>query len=1380
MAGLELSSILKTRKTSVSRLAQALAFCFGFFGALHLGTGLVAGAEEPVPHWQIDGFKAALLDPDPNVVRAAILYREAGRILAAMGAAAKDQAPILIERLGDENSNVRAAAARALGVMGAAVKEVATLVAGRLGDEDRNVRAAAAQALKAMGAAAKDQVPLVAGRLGDEDSDVRRAAVQALKAMGAAAKEVAPLLAGRLGDGDRNVRRAAAQALGAMGAAVKEVATLVAGRLGDEDRNVRIAAAQALKAMGAAAKDQAPLLAERLGDEKWDVRAAAVKALGVMGAAAKEVAPLVAERLGDEDSDVRRAAVQALKAMGAAAKGQAPLLAGRLGDGDRNVRIAAAQALGAMGAAAKDQAPLLAERLGDGDRDVHNTAARALKAMGAAAKEVAPLLAGRLGDGDRYVRTAAAQALGAIGAAAKDQAPLLAGRLGDEDRDVRAAAVQALGAMGAAAKDQAPLLAGRLRDEDRIVRGAAAQALGAIGAAAKDQAPLLAGRLGDWDGGVRRAAAQALGAIGQAAKEVAPLVAGRLDDEDPNVRIAAAQALKAMGAAAKDQAPLVAGRLGDEDPNVRAAAAQALKAMGAAAKDQAPLVAGRLGDEDPNVRAAAAQALGVMGAAAKEVAPLVAGRLGDEDRNVRATAVQALKAMGAAAKEVAPLVAGRLGDEDSDVRRAAVQALKAMGAAAKEVAPLLAGRLGDEDRNVRRAAAQALKAMGAAAKDQAPLLAGRLGDEDRNVRIAAVQALGAMGAAAKDQAPLLAEWFGNESSGSGSREVQILARLGPFDVGSIPAILTPGYRNSSRRAEMRFLAHFLTGGRERAEVVLAWLGAQNGDPVPAAKENRDYARQVLELFEELWPSTEGFEGVRKNLAEAIEILVRNVTWGVGDIPRLENHRDNINPISSAYALSIEQAILATRGLDWARWALRAAALHGAFWITLIFAYPKFRPVQAIFFWNPWVRRVAGFGYVGLLLAWLPFLRRRLLAPFRDSLLADARLKEFRDADYFPASDVVEQRTKSRSPVTSALAEINGQIVLEGDSGLGKTMFLRHLAKNTKRLAVILDAKRCHNGVIEAIQEKLEGLARDPKYLRNIIFAGAIDVIIDGLNEVSAETRAGIAHFAERFSKGNLMITTQPMQWSPPPLATIYLLRPLRDDQIEAFLTTRASGRSEDAKVTGEAFAGRCRDFLRGALGAEVPHGEREEYRRTLSNPMDLSVVAQMLAHDRTPNLLDLQAQHYRVMADDYKAHNQGHDFPLQAFSDRVYEMRCDDETAFAADEFQDELVAMAAHRMVIPRQTAIREAEAMPLWTFRHDKVMDYFLVQAFLGKDNPRAAEHLGDARFRGTYLLMASLMPLDDAEELRERFINHAVDTKDHSISDSFIELLRTRTAA
>ena len=68
------------------------------------------------------------------------------------------------------------------------------------------------------------------------------------------------------------------------------------------------------------------------------------------------------------------------------------------------------------------------------------------------------------------------------------------------------------------------------------------------------------------------------------------------------------------------------------------------------------------------------------------------------------------------------------------------------------------------------------------------------------------------------------------------------------------------------------------------------------------------------------------------------------------------------------------------------------------------------------------------------------------------------------------------------------------------------MFLRDLVRRASQTVVFLPATRCAQGVLDAIQGKLEGPARDPEYLHKLA--------IDGLNEVSTDTRARVVEFAE--------------------------------------------------------------------------------------------------------------------------------------------------------------------------------------------------------------------------------------------------------------------------
>ncbi len=283
-------------------------------------------------------------------------------------------------------------------------------------------------------------------------------------------------------------------------------------------------------------------------------------------------------------------------------------------------------------------------------------------------------------------------------------------------------------------------------------------------------------------------------------------------------------------------------------------------------------------------------------------------------------------------------------------------------------------------------------------------------------------------------------------------------------------------------------------------------------------------------------------------------------------------------------------------------------------------------VQALFFWNPWVRRITGLGYVGLLLAWIPWLRRLLFAPFRESLLADANLNTFDDDRYYPGSLARRQQdgAESAQAVVEAIPRITGQIVLIGESGLGKTMFLRRLIHQARRVTVYLPAWKCNKGVLEAIQAKLHGPARDPNYLGTLIYAGAVDLCIDGVNEAATDTREEIRAFVEKHFKGNIIIGTQPIDWRLPATARSWILEPLTEDQIEAFLRSRAP--SDPSTAEGTDYADRCRRFLAVALDHKRPTEEREANRRVLSNPMDATVVSAMLVRGEAPDLFRLQEQ----------------------------------------------------------------------------------------------------------------------------------------------------------
>ncbi len=796
--------------------------------------------------------------------------------------------------------------------------------------------------------------------------------------------------------------------------------------------------------------------------------------------------------------------------------------------------------------------------------------------------------------------------------------------------------------------------------------------------------------------------------------------------------------------------------------------------------------------------------MGNLGDAGAKYAPDLANILKDEkvDADVRRGAASALDNLGGAGAKYAPDILNFLKDEkvSAYVRGNAASALDNLGGAGAKYAPDILNFLKDQkvDASVRRNAALALGKLGDAGAKYAPDILNFLKDEkvDADVRGNATSALGNLGTAGAKYAPDLLNFLKDEKVFASVRgnAAEALTSMRQLKLAEVVVVLNYAYepnqgkfRNDGDFEYWRFLTYFLGGGTEDVKTLLKWVG--NPQTLPT-QINYAECKHTLEVFREAWQGSQGLERLQKDLADKIANVAQRVNWQIKDVDLLLIHQKNLQAAQhTTQADAVQKAINKIKGWQLLLNTRNTILAHIVFWLALIFAYPKFPQVQAIFFWNPWVRRIGGIGYVGFLLTWVPFLRRKLFEPFKFSLLADAGLDNFQDNAYFPESAIVETRFIASShqnigdmhPITQALPTINGQIVLIGDSGLGKSMFLRHLLKNSQRIVVFLPAQKCDNGVIEAIQKKLHGQAQDAEFLKNLIYSGAIDICIDGLNEVTADTRAKITQFVEYYFRGNIIMTTQPLEWIPPSTAKIYHLQPLAQTQIHKFLISRQPRIPQNAQVQGADYEKACEKYLAAILNTQQPPEELAAVQRILSNPMDLTVVALMLSQAKQPDLFYLQEQQYKLMAAEYQQEwNQ--EFPLKKFAEAVYQMRLNDQQALPADEFYQVLMSLedAKYKMVVSRQWKDDKGEPQKQYYFRHDKIMDFFLVQNFLGQDDEvetRLIDHMGDPRFRGVYFLLATLLPLDAAKQLREQLIQYAADTKDHTVSDTFVQLLRTK---
>jgi len=562
--------------------------------------------------------------------------------------------------------------------------------------------------------------------------------------------------------------------------------------------------------------------------------------------------------------------------------------------------------------------------------------------------------------------------------------------------------------------------------------------------------------------------------------------------------------------------------------------------------------------------------------------------------------------------------------------------------------------------------------------------------------------------------------------------------------------------------------------------------------------------EAIAVLVDVLSNTNDDELVRDNAAGSLRNMSRNIQANSGEIetPKLQkliaalkfareplkeatedtNFYIDETVISdlNAYLRNIETEIESRQQRKITEILGKAWIAHVAFWIALIFLYPRFAFVQAIFFWNPYVRKFFGLGYVGLALTWVPFLRAKLFEPFKPSLLADANLENFNSQTYFPRSHVKRNIQPESIPIQNAIPKLKGQLVLEGELGLGKSMFLKYLVATSRRIVVFLPARKCEGGVMEAIRAKLHGQAEDADFLRNLVYSGAIDICIDGLNEVTPDTRAKISSFVERYFKGNIILTTQPIEWQPPATATanVYSLQPLEPQQIEEFLISRQTILPADVPVSGMEYAQTCQNYLAQVEFTTQTEDEKIAVRRMLSNPMELTVVAQMLANQETPDLLNLQQQQYDLMAADYKRKHL-REFPLDSFSELVYQMRLNDTTNIEAEKWSHELPCLERFKMVLHRKFTDTAGKVKEEWYFRHDKIAEFFIVQTFLEKGSDRPEKHIGDPRFRGVYFLLATLLPFSEAMELREMALQYAASTQDYTLIGPIVQLVRSRRA-
>ena len=179
-----------------------------------------------------------------------------------------------------------------------------------------------------------------------------------------------------------------------------------------------------------------------------------------------------------------------------------------------------------------------------------------------------------------------------------------------------------------------------------------------------------------------------------------------------------------------------------------------------------------------------------------------------------------------------------------------------------------------------------------------------------------------------------------------------LGRISQLDFNQSLIILDSAeYENSEAAQQWRFLVYFLSGGSDEAKTLLKWMGKPQSGSIPT-QLNHDEGVKTLTLFAKAWESSKDLPNLRSSLTQQIADVAKMGKWETGDIPLLAKHYQNLSAANSNNADSVKEAMNRLTVWQWFNNAKNTIAIHLSFWLALIFAYPKFPQVQAIFFWNP--------------------------------------------------------------------------------------------------------------------------------------------------------------------------------------------------------------------------------------------------------------------------------------------------------------------------------------------------------------------------------------------------------------------------------------------
>jgi HEAT repeat protein len=1210
----------------------------------------------------------------------------------------------LAEKVGDPNPEVARGAIRAI---------------------DYHIGAAGPDAI----AAARDAVPALIRKLADLDPGIRADAASALALFGESAETVPALTDAAQSDQDPNVRRIAARGLGRVRTqdpALKALAAVLAAPGSD-----LATVLGALDRFKGPAPGALPQLIQAAKSSDPDIRAAAVAVLD-RHFPDSTVVDVLAEAAASKDQQVRQVAIRSLGRLEPKVPAAAMALLAIIRPGTNGVRVedrdAAIVALHGYTGIPKVIAQL-ADLFGTDTED-----------------ESLRLAAGKLLHTAVPVKPLEGPFFGFTPPIQAPAAGVPFPRAPADDPDLALLVQQAIDELEA-----------RLQDvkEDPKVRAAAAEALAATVAAPPTTSAVFVPLLAEAIAALVAAEPPRLppGApLSPELKAAIPTIARVVGASQPELASTAANILARLGPEVSDGAAkeLIAALRSGHQP-VASAAAFALGAIGpkegvSVALAEAMRDAARAGPRNgPRARARPASLLAfssvstwhaaiadqllpnsASGSGAANAMMVVLGQLSQEGVMVG----QINGALGTDARRVAEALIEVIRTDGcpEDILAVAVYALVHCGSAAAPAAEPLLKLLGEAKRGTRLRldAIRALHTVqpGAAA---VPELVKALSDPDSGIRAAAIMALGSIGPAARKAVGPLLGIIKNLAEAKGARLSALIA-LTQVKATFEEALGTAEWALNDPDHDIRVSAI-------RCLASLAAETVQRGDDGALA-----HLQQIIDVLKnrltvEERENTDQSRRVVKELRPPLEYA--------------EMQHKRLLDLDQAKKLESWQS-----WLSWLKVGLSVWVGHALFWVTLTTVYPRSRWVRSTFFWNRWIRWVAGFVYVPLVLTRIPCLRRRLLRPFQSDLIPDRYRHEFRADSYFAESRI--STTRDGMMITEKATDylrppLRGRRVVEAPAGYGKTTLIQWFVHQSEKPCVVLRAISCKDGVMEAISACRSEIVNDVRFLRALVSKGGLDIFIDGLNEADSETRERIRTFLNEQFCGNYLLTTQPvLGYKPPQGAEVWRLQPLTVAGARKFLV-RQWPRVEKQAIASGVSQERYEAMAQELLDKLGPGSETDPF--VLANPLDAALVADLLARNITPDPGDLIAQHVRLARDWCQEKAPGQAPRFDQVGERALEFARGAKPKLELVGLEPECEALLEQKLLSQRGGDL---------FFRHERIRDYFIALSVRGVN--QALELRADSRLIGVFEFLPDTLGQSDADDLGEKLKAESADNIDH----------------